>query len=265
VVRFSRWQDDFLKDAAAHRHASVALPIPKVTRVSAAPVGCCAISERAFGIAFDDVDAPRMPVVFSRLLETLDAIRSVDIAASTGYGVWGPNDYAPSSSWKSYLLRIQEDPPGARSHGWRAKLARFPDRQAAFDEAYSRLASLVDACSEERYLVHADLLNGNVLVADGRIAAVLDWGQAMYGDFLYDLAWFSFWSFWCPGLRGLDVEGEALRHYRRIGLDVPNFEERIRCCKLHMGLDSIAYSAFTERWQFVDEVAEHTHAVAMSR
>ena len=53
---------------------------------------------------------------------------------------------------------------------------------------------------QERHLIHSDLLNYNVLVADGRISAVIDWGCAMYGDFLYDLAWFEFWAPWYAGL-----------------------------------------------------------------
>lgn len=38
-------------------------------------------------------------------------------------------------------------------------------------------------------LVHGDYRSGNVLVADGRLLAVLDWEMAHAGDPLYDLAW----------------------------------------------------------------------------
>ena len=50
-------------------------------------------------------------------------------------------------------------------------------------------------------MVHGDLLNRNVLVApDGsRLTAVFDSGCSTYGDFLYEVAWFTFWP---PGTRG---------------------------------------------------------------
>jgi aminoglycoside phosphotransferase (APT) family kinase protein len=47
-------------------------------------------------------------------------------------------------------------------------------------------------------VLHADLLNRDVLVAgDGsRLVAVFDWGCSAYDDFLYELAWFTFWVPW---------------------------------------------------------------------
>ena len=36
----------------------------------------------------------------------------------------------------------------------------------------------------------------------------------------------------------------ALDHYGDMGLDVPNFSDRLRCCALHIGLEHLAYNAF---------------------
>ena len=46
-------------------------------------------------------------------------------------------------------------------------------------------------------IVHGDLRMGNLVVADGRIAAVLDWEMAGLGDPLTDLAW-CFVPVWAP-------------------------------------------------------------------
>lgn len=264
VVRFSQWQEDFRKDELARRFSTEDMPVPSVVRIGAAPGGYYAVTDRAFGGAFDDFDPGKMPELFPQILAVLDDLRNTDVTASTGYGRWDRDGHAPDISWRRFLLAIAGDPPG-RTHGWREKLARWPRREKAFDEAFRRLISLSERCPEERHLVHADLLNGNVIVAHGRVSAVIDWGQAMYGDFLYDLAWLSFWSFWAPSLRGFDVEQQALARYRDIGLNVPDFDLRLRCCKLHIGLDSQAYSAFKERWEFVDEVAELTVKAAGER
>ena len=94
-----------------------------------------------------------------------------------------------------------------------------------------------------------------MLVADDRISAVIDWGCAMYGDFLYDLAWFEFWSPWYPAWRGIDFRREAARHYESIGLAVPRFEQRLTACQIHIGLAAQAYNAFKERWGALEETA----------
>ena len=103
-----------------------------------------------------------------------------------------------------------------------------------------------------------------MLVSGDRITAVLDWGNAMLGDFLYDLAWLCFWSPWYPQWEGIDFRREAARHYESIGLDVPGFDERLRCCLLHVGLDGQAYSAFKQRWSDLDAVARRTLSIARS-
>jgi len=41
--------------------------------------------------------------------------------------------------------------------------------------------------SGERHIIHGDLLNRNVLIADSQITAVIDGGNALYGDWLYAL------------------------------------------------------------------------------
>ena len=84
----------------------------------------------------------------------------------------------------------------------------------------------------------------------------------MYGDFLYDLAWFEFWSPWYAVWRGIDFRREAARHYVSIGLAVPRFEERLTACQIHIGLAAQAYNAFMERWDALEQTARRTLEVA---
>jgi hygromycin-B 4-O-kinase len=86
----------------------------------------------------------------------------------------------------------------------------------------------------------------------------------MWGDWLYDLAWFTFWAPWYPAWRGIDFAAEARRHYAAIGIDVPNFTERMACCQIHVGLSGMAYQAFTARWELLAETAARTLDVASS-
>jgi len=262
VIRFGAHREDFAKDRLAARYARPALPIPRVVELGEAFGGTYAISERVFGEYLDDVDESRMRALLPSLFAALDSARLADISGTSGYGVWGADGNAPHPSWRSALLEVAHDRPADRTHGWRERLAASPLGIGLFEEAYGHLQALVDRVPEERHLIHSDLLHFNVLVEADRITGVLDWGCAMYGDFLYDLAWFCFWQPWYPAWRRIDFRGEATRHYASIGLDVPNFEERLRYCEIHIGLAAQAYMAYAGKWSDLEATARHTLDVA---
>jgi hygromycin-B 4-O-kinase len=149
-----------------------------------------------------------------------------------------------------------------RLPGWRERLEAEPARERFFRETYDRLRALVEHMPEVRRLVHSDLLHYNVLVDGDRITAIIDWGSALFGDFVYDVAWLAFWSPWYPAWSSIDFAEEAARHYAAIGLEVPAYEVRLRGCQLHIGQDALAYQAFTGRWDEFDWTAERLRSVA---
>jgi hypothetical protein len=59
-------------------------------------------------------------------------------------------------------------------------------------------------------------------------------------------------------MRSLDIVAMAREHYGSIGLEVPRFEERLRACLVHLGLDAQAYNAFTSRWDELGRSGERT-------
>jgi hygromycin-B 4-O-kinase len=258
VARFSATDEDFLKDRRAMSYAEARLPVPKILDSGEALGGFYAISERARGEFLDTRDAGALERVLPALLAALDAAREADISPTSGYGLWRADGDAPHATWRDALLHVAVDQPTSRTHGWRAQLARSSVGSSAFEMAFERLQTLVEACPEPRHLVHSDLLNYNVLVADGRVTAVLDWGSSIYGDFVFDLAWLTFWQPWYPAWRGIDFRRAARRHYAEIGLEVAEFEERMRCCELCIGLDGMAYQAFRLRWTDLEATARRT-------
>ncbi|MGH2534775.1 MAG: phosphotransferase family protein [Thermomicrobiales bacterium] len=262
VARFGAYEGDFAKDRLAAKYGSRDLPIPAVTEMGEALGAYYAISERAFGDYIDALDGDRMRATLPSLFAALDAARQADLSASTGYGGWGADGNASHPSWRAALLDVAADRPGDRICGWRERLAASAVGAGPFDEALDSLHALVACCPDERHLIHSDLLHFNVLVAEDRISAVLDWGCSLYGDFLYDLAWFAFWAPWFPAWRGIDFPREATRHFAAIGLEVPNFAERLRCCQVHIGLDAQKYNAFKERWDELAATARRTLAIA---
>ncbi len=244
VIRFGVYREDFAKDQLSAGYASPALPIPRVIELGEAFGGYYAISERVFGRYIDDVDETRMRALLPSLLAALDALRLADISGTTGYGLWDGDGTAQHISWRAALLDVANDRREDRTHGWRARLVASPVGIGPFEEAYGHLRALADRIPGDRHLIHNDLLHYNVLVEADRVTGVLDWGCGMYGDFLYDLAWLCFCQPWYPAWRRIDFRDEARRHYAEIGLDVPHFEERLRCCQIHVGLAAQAYMAY---------------------
>ncbi len=258
VVRFGAYVEDFAKDRLAARWAGPTLPIPRIIELGEAFGGYYAVAERVFGGYIDDVDEGEMRALLPALFAALDAMRLADLSGTTGYGGWGADGNAPFTTWRDVLLDVGEDRPTDRVSGWREGLAASSVGSAPFDTAYARLQALAADLPETRHLVHSDLLHWNVLVQGDRITGVLDWGCGLYGDFLYDLAWLIFWQPWFPAWRGIDFQAAALRHYAAIGLDVPAFAARLRCCQIHIGLGGQAYRAYVGRWDDLPETAQRT-------
>jgi aminoglycoside phosphotransferase (APT) family kinase protein len=147
--------------------------------------------------------------------------------------------------------------------GWTAILARQPGLSELFSTARRAFSGLAGACPETRHLVHGDLLNRNVLVAPdaSRLTAVFDWACSAYGDFLYEVAWFTFWAPWHPGLAAIGFRSVIRAHYDATGVEVARFAERLRCYELHIGLTHLAYCAFAGRDDDLRAVAHRTREI----
>lgn len=262
VIRFGAHGDDFARDRLAAAFAGPALPVPAVLELGETEGGYCAIAERVYGGYIDDVDAARLRSLLPALFAALDATRLADLSHTTGYGPWDASGNASFPSWRAALLDVANDRPGDRIHGWWTRLAASTVGSAPFDAAYRRLQALAGDLPDLRCLIHSDLLQFNVLVEGERITGVLDWGCAMTGDFLYDLAWLCFWQPWYPAWQGIDFVQEARRHYAAIGLAVPGFEQRLLCCQLHIGLAGMAYQAYAGDWPNLAATAQRTLELA---
>jgi hygromycin-B 4-O-kinase len=150
-----------------------------------------------------------------------------------------------------------------RVSGWRTQLIASADLNELFAVGERALASLMEFCPEIRHVLHLDLLSRNVLVSpDGsRLEVVFDWGWSVFGDFLYDVACITFWAPWYSALDSVNFREVIVRHYESIGLEVPNFEERLTCYELHIGLVHLAYCTFTGRSDDCGEIAKRLVSV----
>jgi hygromycin-B 4-O-kinase len=261
VIRFGRHADDFRKDRRAAGFASAALPVPDVLEIGDAFDGHFAISSRAYGVDLESIETREWRSVLPAFFAALDALRAIEVPGEAGYGGWDAEGRAPYRSWREFLLSVELDTRERRTYGWRRRLIDSPVGDAPFIAGVHALRALADAAPPAARVVHADLINRNVLVDGDRLTAVFDWGCALYGDFLYDIAWLAFWEPWYPALTEIDIRAQARAHYASIGLDVPDYEARIRACMLHVGLDHQAWNAGTGDFETLALVVDCTNAL----
>jgi hygromycin-B 4-O-kinase len=260
VARFGRHVDDFEKDRRAHAYCTPDLPIPAVLAIGPAFDGYYAISTRVRGVPLETLGPAEWQAVTPSLVAALEALRLADLTGTAGFGGWGGAGQAVYASWSEFLLAVGIDTPNRRTYGWRARLASSSAGEAAFTWGFELLGQVV-ADSAPRSLIHADMINRNVLVEGERITGVFDWGCSSYGDHLYDLAWFEFWAPWHQDLDIALLRSALERRWRAVGYAPQNLAARLTACHLHIGLDHLAYNAYLGDWPTLAATAERMRAI----
>ncbi len=237
VIRVNKHHSlGFRKDEYAHEHySSSKVPVPKICKIGKmeGELRFC-ISERAPGrplSAFREEERQNSWLLES-VFNVLDAIHAMDIRGTEGYGKWDAEGKGANASWKERLLSVDEY----------AKQGLFETtflEREFWDKAYVRLSELQAYCPEERFLVHGDFGFGNLLYDGQKLTGVIDWEASMYGDFLYDIAWLSFWS------ANSDIEQKYEDRSKEKGIILADFSERILCYKLYIGLSSLSFYAYS--------------------
>ena len=249
VIRFGAHGEDYAKDQTMAERSSDDLPIPRVLELGHTDHGYFAISERMHGDFLDEIDAQRMRSVIPSLLRSMEAIGRIDVSGTEGYGTWGPDGRGPQRTWQEALLRkFDGDRPDSRIYGWRTALEQSPGGAKHFDSAFDVLAGLAERMPSERRVIHSDLLYHNVLVQGDKISAVLDWGNSMYGDHLYDAAWLLYCQPRFTTWPHVDLLGALRRHWEASGPAPAELEARLLCYQIHIGLDAQSYNAYKRNW-----------------
>lgn len=242
IIRFNldrMLTSNFPKEAYLWRKlASTQIPMPPVLQVGRLGELHFAISRRMPGKMLFHFTPQEIGQMFPQIIETLDAIHAVDVSGTQGYGVFDDQGKGMVDSWHIFLRRVADEEDERDYYG---KWHHFFDdtflERDVFEQIYQHMLRLLEFCPEERYLVHGSLSLANMLALHGKLTAVLDWLDARYGDFLYDIAILDYWS---PGLH---VSERFQHHYQERGIAISGYGERILCYQCCVSLDAMRFYA----------------------
>ncbi len=258
VVRFGGDRAEYAKDQLAGTWSNRALPVPEVLEIGEALDRCYAVSRHVDGRPLDELDAAGWQRTLPALFDALTALRGVRLPG-TGYGPFDDHGDAPAPTWSGWLQDVLQGAGEGRLSGWRDALGAVPGAMVRYEAGVERFKAVMAVCPEVRLVAHTDLGAGNTLTAGGRITGIIDWGNAVAGDPLYDVAHLTFWAPWhhgCPEdllrRRGAEVLGHA------------DFAERVRAYELHISLEAQRFNAAMGRVHLLDEVFERAEQLALT-
>jgi aminoglycoside phosphotransferase (APT) family kinase protein len=263
VVRFGEIGEGFEMDRMAMAFSGPDLPVPDVLDIGEAFGGAYAISVRHHGrfletIRFDEAAAAGAAI--ERTLAALRAVPPGPDAPTAWYPAEGP---AQESTWRRWLTDGLVDDPRRRVSGWRQTLAADAYLDSLFRACEARIRELLETCPERRDLVHGDLLNRNVLIAQdaSQVTAVFSWKCSVRGDFLFDVAWCTFWGPWHPGIAAIDLWSRTLDSPALTDEALHDAALRHHCYELQIGASHLGWNAWTGDREALRSVAARTHDI----
>ncbi len=236
VIRINKKKGRFEKDLYAFNHFKTkTIPIPKILDIGKFNPGYfCCISKHAVGKNLDEWNDDTHRKLLPQLISILKEIHKLE-PLGNGYGDWDTTGNAPHDSWKDAIL-----PKKDRTDNLESPKASFYEKDVV-KRLEIALEKFMPFITEDRYLVHGDYGFNNI-VSDGKsITGVLDWGESMFGDFMYDVSWLEFWS------SNINYGQIFKEHYHSNGIEVPNFNERLICYQLDLGIGSLNFFAKSEQ------------------
>lgn len=234
---------NFEKEAFIGREFSSAeLPIPRILANGRWETLHYLILEKALGVPMDRLSPAELEAAWPALLDTLDALRSVDVDVYPGHGLFDGAGRGFFRSWRENLeCVIHEEREDGFFGKWHALFDTTFLERDLFDAVFERMVDLADACPTDRWLVHGNFGFGNLLVDRDRVAAVIDWIEAKFGDFAYDIAWLDFWA------PGAGLAERVRQDCVDRGVDLAGFEDRLLCYECYIALDAMRFYAKSDQ------------------
>lgn len=195
-----------------------------------------AIAPFAPGQILDELTAAQHAKALPNIIKTVDMIHQVDVSSTTGFGAFYETAVGPFATWQDYLLSVGEEEESGFFGNWHRLFEDSFLERPLFDQLYNEMQRLFAYLPTERYLIHGDYGFNNVLVDEGRVTAVLDWANAKFGDFLFDVAYLT-------NSDQANYITEFEHYYHSQNRAVPHYFERIRCYQCYISLDGLRFFA----------------------
>ena len=205
------------------------------------------VAAKVQGKGLDRLPREEFEAVLPSIMDILLRIASVDTSDTVGYGWLEADGNGKFSSWREHLCQVREEEPGRFYGRWHHLFDTTFLERKVFDRYYAKMKELIEAAPSRRELVHGGFGYGNLLVEQGRVAVVLDWQDARYGDPVFDLAYMLYW---------LDEKGRkaCVKAYqeslKRRGRSEACLEERVKCYQYYTGVDGLRFAAKTKNEKF---------------
>ena len=250
VLRLATDAEGFRIDRLAHQRFGHIDAIPEVKDVGTAFGVGYAISQRRFGQLMETCDLRHARQAGSALSGLLQDMRGADTQPDESV-IW----YDPASdvSWHQYLQRNMQTRPEKAS--------------AATGELIEQIAqafsTLLQRCPERRNLIHADLFHQNVLLSQeaDRVTGIFSWKCSALGDFLYDVAWATFWGHWYVAFADEHLAEQLLQASDLSGEDLDDWQARLCCYQLHIALNHIEWYLRTDDPDWLARVTDRSRAL----
>jgi hygromycin-B 4-O-kinase len=202
-----------------------------------------AISHRMPGKTLMQHNPDEIRQLMPQIIQLIDAIHYVDVSDTKGYGVFDYQGQGMARSWHGFLRAVADEELEQDYFGkWYHLFEDTFLERDIFERVYQYMLSLLDACPEERYLVQGSISFNNLLAQDGKLTAILDWIDARYGDFVYDIATLDYWSsYWSSGF--FSMKELFRQYYQQRSITIPDYEQRILCYQCYITLSAMRFYA----------------------
>lgn len=236
VIRIRSEEKAFKKDVYAEKFfGRKSIPIPGTYLLGKLNENLyCSVTNKVAGKILDDFTKDETWSLIPEIIRMLDAIHGVDINETINFGDFEFGEKAWDVSWRSYLLKFVDF---FTTNADLRKTGIMPLESGVVQPLLTRYKQAIEFCPEMRCLIHGDFGFDNVFSNGKQITGVIDWELAKYGDFLYDVAWLSFWE------ERFDYASIFLRHYETARVPTPHFHERLLCYKINFGLGALKFYA----------------------
>lgn len=258
ILRLNKSEEGFRKDALCQKLFASYVPIPEIIEYGRfdETVSFC-ISDFVNGVTLEDITVRQLPALIPQVQELQENISRLPTGDIAGFGPFNSNAKTAHSRWHAYLREL------ANPNAWTELTTNLKQPEVEIVTNAIRLyENLIKACPEIKAIYHGDFGSNNVLVDEGKIAAIIDWDCAGIGDPLWDIAGAYYWS------THLDCMRLQAEHAQETLSHLPNYQQRIECYQLKVGLteiqEELGFEGSKDRLQwFIERLAQTTKSVSL--